>query len=586
MVELLHNWRVRNKASSLVYYVRDPFWHRKFTPFATIGIRVQGLQCSLLEQREDFSAPTWIHWIPDSTKSELLKTPRRHKCSGHILCEDFVTRERVRSTCRIVHHRVLGGRVEPQAVLFVNFNVSTDWTETLRREVMSASNHLTDQLDSINAFLRRRAEAMLPFLTGLLDLKESADLRNLVFDPDHRRAYYTSLLEICMAACELRQDKGDLALMGTLAPPDKMRLVAQVNCPDVEPLLVVDQQPEKGQPWGLSALSTVIGRPVLIPDLDNRSDVYNDVNLETSAAIKRILAVPLMAHGQVTGALSLEATWPAERLTQPTFVQLVCVAARDSAVTLLALLDAEREWSSRLSRTIRVIRHSVISSLTRHIADGAREIARVHSDVALQCRTLETYGAYLESALHCLTEVASTREFSSESHAVAGRTFQRRCDLHELVDRAILVSSASGSSVAPGQNKVPRGTTVYVADWDIVIALVQILVNSKEKYHAERVDEPVIVEAKAGLAGVLVTVSDSAHPMAEEVMSVAGRQPISMSVGNRDNRGAGLGLITSCLLIERQRGGEFMKPTHRISAEGVAIGNVISFRLPVGDGVK
>lgn len=214
VVELLHNWRVRNKASSLVYYVRDPFWHRKFTPFATIGIRVQGLQCSLLEQREDFSAPTWIHWIPDSTKSELLKTPRRHKCSGHILCEDFVTRERVRSTCRIVHHRVLGGRVEPQAVLFVNFNVSTDWTETLRREVMSASNHLTDQLDSINAFLRRRAEAMLPFLTGLLDLKESADLRNLVFDPDHRRAYYTSLLEICMAACELRQDKGDLAAHG------------------------------------------------------------------------------------------------------------------------------------------------------------------------------------------------------------------------------------------------------------------------------------------------------------------------------------------------------------------------------------
>jgi hypothetical protein len=155
---LLGELKTNVGASSCTFYIRDPIWRNGFRLAGMTGV--------------DYPEPMYGFSFPATARDVISSGPREHFSkdarrdpvlredpgatpgvppSKRLLFGDFVTREKVRSSARLIHPKTVKFREE--AVLFVNFKTSISFTRDLKQKIRSSFTLLIAQTSALHAEL-------------------------------------------------------------------------------------------------------------------------------------------------------------------------------------------------------------------------------------------------------------------------------------------------------------------------------------------------------------------------------------------------------------------------------------------------
>lgn len=320
-------------ASSCTFYVQDPLWHDDWRLLFWPGVKYQepmhGFIFPESAKRVIVEGEPEIFSAYATTEGRLRGNPVRLQGKmttglGKRLFGDFVEREAVKSSARLLHHA--GKAVD--AILFVNFAKHRDFSSTVRETIRALMSDLCQLLRPIAKELEESDSKAVRTLLRIMHPSYELSALRFQDEPASVQRYFKDLLDVALAALGISARDG----FGTVSlyDPDNELLSLEASRPDTSHRTRSDRLlVRKGQ--GVISWVALRGRAILIPDL--RHSDYRSLHRQVAKTEMRSqLAVPMIAGGQVLGVLNLESAKPNKFKRED--VRAIWYAANKAAVAL------------------------------------------------------------------------------------------------------------------------------------------------------------------------------------------------------------------------------------------------------------
>ncbi len=320
--EKLDQARVSLAASSCTFYMPDPHSPDQFRLVAMSGVK--------------FKEPMYGFIFPDSAKKIVSEGDLKIFCQKVVNCStfisnpialgkihkdrkrlfgDFITREKVISSARIIHK-------EKKAVLFVNFSQETEFTESLKNDILSLFESIVDELSTIqNELIFLDA----PWLSVARIVSPALSIANPSFQSvDELDKYFSQIIELLLEIMDIEKGTG----LGTLHLYDaeKQTLELHGEFGKIDREKAMQHSVSRGE--GIVSWVILRERALLIRDL-NQSE-FSRIHRWINKDVKSELAVPLDVDGETIGVICLECTESNKFL--PHHVRSLWYAANKAAV--------------------------------------------------------------------------------------------------------------------------------------------------------------------------------------------------------------------------------------------------------------
>jgi GAF domain-containing protein len=326
--EELDQARTDLKASSCTFYVRDSHWSDEFRLVSHSGVLME-------EPLYGFASPRSALKIIAEGEFEIFSTDTEDderfreasldvdeiSESARYLFGDFVQREGIKSSARLIHCNEAGER---EAVFFVNFAERIEFDETLKSKIREIFSKLTALKDDLQSELNTQDAEWLSEASRIVSPDRSV-VKTDFYPLDDPSAYFIALIKAALKALKIKEGTG----LGTiqLYNPEEQTLNLVGHAGDFHHL---DEAQKHSVRNGRGIVSWVarMKRALLIQDLDKSH--FKDIHVSLNDDTKCELAVPLEAEGELIGLMCLECTEADSFL--PHHVRSLWYAANDAAI--------------------------------------------------------------------------------------------------------------------------------------------------------------------------------------------------------------------------------------------------------------
>jgi len=315
------------RETCFTFYVRDPYWpdelrlvdmlgvnraetmHGFLSPDSSKQVLQRGDSESFCKdvasaaERRDNSVRR-----PDSLKPELL--------DYLYLFGDFVERENIKSSARFVERENIKSSARfptrslvrkddsAEAVLFVNFRTTTDFSPTLKQHLRDLWKALIKELPAIEKALSLQDAPILQQAMTMLRPVQDWAAAGITQGGNALRHYFESTLDAAMAAVCMSIADG----VGTIhlydAENERLELAAYRGSVNEEKLKSATvQMVSKGE--GIISWVALRERAIVISDLADDRNPFRKLHVPIRDDVRSEIAVPMLA-GTLVGVLNLE----------------------------------------------------------------------------------------------------------------------------------------------------------------------------------------------------------------------------------------------------------------------------------------
>jgi serine/threonine protein kinase/putative methionine-R-sulfoxide reductase with GAF domain len=367
-------------ASSCTFYVRDAFLPDELRLIAMPGVQfaeplfgfpsrsnralVEGdPEIFSVDSPSDRQLREDVDWSLDQIDPEK-----------RLLYGDFVEREGIRSSARLVH--TVNGRIE--AVLFVNFSQTVSFGDPLKGKLKALLARCISNLPALHEEIRASGTDELVQTIRMFSPIYEASTKLYEWDQP-LELYLISFLRVALEALELDASTA----FGTIHAYDRktqtLRLAAHVGGVDVEhaeSLSVATGQ-------GIVSWVAIRRKALLISDFTKSrfASIQIPINLDKDKKVRSEVAIPIFARETLVGVLNLESFLP--NAFRPMCVRSLWFAVSQAAVAQ-KLLSSNDRIKFLIDRLLELCREAVRKGngfwLSRLAALAAEELeaARCH----------------------------------------------------------------------------------------------------------------------------------------------------------------------------------------------------------------
>lgn len=367
---ILQAARTALAASSCTFYVRDPFWN-DFRLFAETGVRHKEPMHGLLlpvRSRSKISEGPADEWFVDANTWQLhedYRQPLRDIIAQNPLFGDFVTREDVKSSARLIHHD--GSQVV--ASLFVNFGETTAFDDQLKNKIRDVMKKLLTLFPDVVRALTAEDPFVLRKLVAVLQLTER--LSDFFHRPrtsmgDPLKEAFQAILKTVLEAFGIEPHRGFGTIHRYVPETGMLMPYGRIGEVEQEPF---PQSMHTGQ--GVISWVGLRQRALLIEDL-NESAFNRDPNriyVPLKHDIRSELAIPMLVGEELLGVVNLESVEP--HAFKPSDLPAVWFAANQAATACHLAQQASdcKDLASRTNRFLAVC-HSAATGQSDENGNG------------------------------------------------------------------------------------------------------------------------------------------------------------------------------------------------------------------------
>lgn len=368
-------------AMSATLYLRDPWWKSEYRLVVMRGVKypepMHGfiMPDSSRKVLLEGGARSWVKYAASSHRfreqqTEVLKSnARRNSLFG-----DFVRREGVKSTARLQ----IAGKEHVRAVLFVNFETITEFTDSLKKQILLICDRIEQKLPLLEQGLRR--SGALPFRNLMHILQAQGPLAEVEREKGVPKKYLRRLLKAAFEAFSLDPDE-DLGTVHVLDPGGEVLHLAAWYGPRAP--AIQEQSVVRGE--GVLSWVALRKRALLIEDVAKSAFGDEEFFVELLEGAMSEIAVPMLAGDQLVGVFNLEAARRGR--FRPQKVRILSYAANQAALACAMGEDARaKSLLTGQAESLLGVCHQALASSGAGVKEGLDELASVMRDMLLAKR--------------------------------------------------------------------------------------------------------------------------------------------------------------------------------------------------------